>query len=103
MATLLATRGGFQLCDKRTTYVQVSGVMSQVQVVRCEIGAACVFYCCDAHGSLFVYMYVDLFCVAPSTISGSGYQCRKVCLRCSAAAFLDHSDRVAEGYFLSST
>eukprot|EP00752_Nemacystus_decipiens_P005989 g5408.t1 len=30
MATILASKGGFQLCDKRTTYVQVSGVMSQV-------------------------------------------------------------------------
>lgn len=34
MATLLGSRGGFQLCDKRTTYVQVSGVMSQVQATR---------------------------------------------------------------------
>ncbi|CAB1104245.1 unnamed protein product [Ectocarpus sp. CCAP 1310/34] len=30
MATMMASKGGFQLCEKRTTYVQVSGVMSQV-------------------------------------------------------------------------
>lgn len=30
MATALASKGGFQLCEKRTTYVRVSGVMSQV-------------------------------------------------------------------------
>lgn len=32
MATMMASKGGFQLCEKRTTYVQVSGVMSQVGV-----------------------------------------------------------------------
>ena len=46
MATLLASRGGFQLCDKRTTYVQVSGVMSQVRAhtlscCSCWCGAMC--------------------------------------------------------------
>ncbi|CAM9360111.1 unnamed protein product, partial [Ectocarpus sp. 12 AP-2014] len=30
MATMMASKGGFQLCEKRTTYVQVSGVLSQV-------------------------------------------------------------------------
>ncbi|CAM9618216.1 unnamed protein product, partial [Hapterophycus canaliculatus] len=30
MATALASKGGFQLCEKRTTYVRVSGAMSQV-------------------------------------------------------------------------
>ncbi|CAM9794136.1 unnamed protein product [Ascophyllum nodosum] len=30
MATFMGSKGGFQLCDKRTTYVQVSGVLSQV-------------------------------------------------------------------------
>lgn len=30
MATLMASTGGFQLCDKRSTFVQVSGALSQV-------------------------------------------------------------------------
>eukprot|EP00904_Undaria_pinnatifida_P004729 jgi/Undpi1/14257/HiC_scaffold_9.g03906.m1 len=30
MATLMASTGGFQLCEKRSTYVQVSGALSQV-------------------------------------------------------------------------
>ncbi|CAM9523788.1 unnamed protein product [Pylaiella littoralis] len=30
MATTLASSGGFQLCEKRTTYIQVSGAISQV-------------------------------------------------------------------------
>ena len=32
MATFMGSKGGFQLCDKRTTYVQVSGVLSQVRL-----------------------------------------------------------------------
>lgn len=47
MATMMASKGGFQLCEKRTTYVQVSGVMSQVGVGGTKQSVQAVqWYCC---------------------------------------------------------